>query len=111
MAGYDRSWRWIKILRARTVGYRCEICGSREGGLVGHHLLPRKEWLVLIQACPALIQRAGHEEVLLRLCRLRCRSCESMAHRSFPDGNLPSEAREAARLRALLARITVTAAD
>jgi hypothetical protein len=107
----DWSWRWVKTLRARTVGYRCEICGSREGGLVGHHLLSRKEWLASLQVAPALIKRAGCEEIVVRLCRLRCRACESAAHCRFPDGNSPSEAKEAARLRALLARIAVVAAD
>ena len=67
----SREWSQIKRLRAELIaGERCEICGTTEGVIVGHHLLTPKK---------------RYEKV--ELCELRCWECEKMMHETYEGGN------------------------
>lgn len=67
----SKEWRKIKKLRAEQLGGKqCEICGTTEGRIIGHHLLSPKE-----------------KYKITELCELRCVDCEKIMHEQYPNGN------------------------
>ncbi|HOF50113.1 MAG TPA: hypothetical protein PLH22_00250 [Candidatus Colwellbacteria bacterium] len=83
-------WSLVVDRRTSLKGHRCEDCGATDKELIGHHVLPRGA-LKRIQMFRSLKGEKALD--LIDFCRLRCRECETKAHKSpgYIWGNSPEE--------------------